>query len=110
MNAETQGEKIERLITLVEGINRRLDISNGRIAKVEYSIVDLEKADINLRNIVSNNTSGLKDHIAQNEKETKVRLGVYNKWIDRVLVVIITIVGFLALQVLLRSDIVSFIN
>ena len=37
---------LNTVVVKIEGVNRRLDISNGRTAKLENAINELEKADI----------------------------------------------------------------
>ena len=37
---------LNTVVVKIEGVNRRLDISNGRTAKLETAINELEKADI----------------------------------------------------------------
>lgn len=41
---------IATLIEKVDGINRRLDISNGRIAKAEDKLIDLKAVDVQTLN------------------------------------------------------------
>lgn len=79
-----------------KGSHRRHDVANGRLAKLEDRVDNIEKNEIRTSGVISTNTS---------EREN-FRL-TSTKWTDRLVMFVLNIIGILALALLIKSGIIN---